>query len=212
MPRPPMSPARNSFPSDEREAYDYVVRRFVTGDRSVEEVDPGHFWGALLHSPPFAANRQALSSLVRTAGEKEGSFSHHDRELADQVLAHELRTNVVQRTHVPDAMAVGVRIEAIEALRAGRDDDLTAEERLVATYCRQVVSGRVTDETYDAMEERLGTRGLVEYTMFITMLQATMRTMQAFACPEPTDAEIDAIIQGYRTGSLDVSGWRDRIR
>ena len=120
--------------------------------------------GVLLHSPPFAANRQDISSLVRVAGERDNSYSHADREFVDQVLAVELGTNVVQRLHVPDAIAVGVRIEAIDALRAGDDDALTDDERLLATYIRQVVGGTVDDETWDAMELRLGTRGLVEYT------------------------------------------------
>jgi hypothetical protein len=196
----------------ELDAFERVVAQF--GGKSVagDEVDVGPYFGPLLHSPPFAANRAEQSTLVRTAGERPDTYSHADREFVNHVLSAHLQTNAALRTHLPDAIAVGLRIEAIEALRAGDDSRLTDDERLLASYIRRVVDGTVTDELFDAMELRLGTRGIVEYTVFITMLQMTLRQMQAFGADEPSDLEIEAMLADFRSGRREASNWRERIR
>src|ERR1700749_4594609 len=99
MPRPLAPPRRDDFTAAEQVEYDRVVERFRPGAPPGEEPRPDCYFGALLHSPPFAGNRQDASSLIRTAGEREGTYSHADREFVDQVLAVELATNVVQRRH-----------------------------------------------------------------------------------------------------------------
>jgi alkylhydroperoxidase family enzyme len=196
MPRPLAAPDRSTIPPEDIEAYDYVV------DRNAEKfgtLPPYH--AALLNSPPFAAGLNALGKVARTAGERPDTYSHSDRELVDQVLSALFKTNVVQSIHIPDALAVGVRLEAIEALRAGRDEELTDDERLLATYIRQVVSGTVADETYDAIEARLGRRGAVEYTIFIAFLQMTIRLFQAFGMPALPDDEIELMLEEFRDGT-----------
>jgi alkylhydroperoxidase family enzyme len=207
MPRPPAVPDRETIPEDELVHYDMVVDR-----------NSGKFWGtlppyhaALLNSPPFGAALNHLGRLARTAGERPGTYSHADREFVDQVLSADWATNVVLGIHIPDALAVGVRPEAIDALREHREEDLNDDERLLAAYIRHVVTGTVTDELYEKMETRLGERGAVEYTIFIAFLQMTIRLFQAFAVPAPTDAEIDEMIRGFREGTLDVPDANARI-
>jgi hypothetical protein len=213
MPRPPKQPARSEIDPAELELHDKVVARALpVGADPTQAVDVGCYFGALLHSPPFAANRQDMSSLVRTAGERGDTYSHADREFVDQVLSVYLKTNVIQLRHIPDALAVGIRIEAIDALRAGRDEDLNEDELALATYIRQVVDGEVTDESWNAMEQRLGTRGLVEYTYFITALHLTMRQYQAFGCYDPSEEEIDELLRGFREGTRALPDWRESIR
>jgi hypothetical protein len=214
MPRPLSAPTRDEIAPEERDAYDKVIARFRAPGWVPSDGDPSpdlHF-GSLLHSPPFAALRQDISSAVRTAGERSDSYSHSDREFVDQVLAVHLKTNVVQRRHVPDGIAAGVRIEAIDALRRGDDSALSPDERLLATYIRQVVDGTVTDEVFDAMVERMGARGAVEYTFFITVLQLTIRCFQAFGCPDPMDGEITELIDAIRSGATELPDWRAWIR
>jgi hypothetical protein len=165
-----------------------------------------------MQSPPLCAIAARMGTFVRTAGDREGSYSHRDREFVDQVLSADWRTNVVLARHIPDALATGVRMEAIEALRYGHEDDLSEDERLLADFIRQVVSGTVEDATWAAMESRLGTRGLVEYTAFILWLQWIMRMMQALGTRDPSDAEIDAMIRDFRDGSRELPDWRAFIR
>ncbi len=196
MPRPPLPPARDEVPEGDRAAYDAVVTR--SASKFGGDLPPYH--AALLNSPPFAAALNELGRLARTAGERPGSYSHAEREFVDQVLSADWKTNVLQRLHVPDALAVGVRGEAIEALRSGREEELTADERELAAYIRAVATGTVTNDAYAAIERRLGARGAVEYTIFIAFLTMTVRLFQAFGMPDPSDEEIDALIAQLRSG------------
>jgi hypothetical protein len=128
------------------------------------------------------------------------------------VLSAFMGTNIHMPGHMPDAIAVGVRPEAIKAIRSGRDQDLTEDELLLATYIRQVVSGSTTEETRDAIEKRLGRRGLVEYTVFITVLQLTTRQAQAFGAPDPPNSEVDRMLEELIDGTRPLPDWRAKIR
>jgi hypothetical protein len=210
MPRPPRPPRREDVPEEERSLWDEVVRHY-NADGDVDKV--GDWVGALLWWPAYARNRVEQSSLVRTAGERDNTYSHADREFVDMVLAPYLRTTVVDGTHIGDAVATGIRPEAILALREGREEDLTDDERFLAEFIRQVVDGDLTDENWDRMEQRLGTRGAVEYTIFVTVLWATMRQMNAFGCPEPAWEESVGQIRDFVAGTRDAhADWRSRIR
>ncbi len=209
MPRPPAQPKRDEIETDELEAYDGVTARFrrARADRPEEvrfEDDAGPYFGSLLNSPPLAGVLTQFGTIVRRAGERPGTYSHADREFVDQVMSADWHTGVVQRTHIPDGLAAGVRLEAIEALRAGREDDLTDDEQLLARYIRAVCTGGVTDELYEAMEDRLGKRGTAEYTIFITFLQMTIRLHQAFGVPEMSDAEVETMLAEFRSGAREL--------
>jgi hypothetical protein len=211
-------PPRTTFddPAD-LEAYDAVAKRrtgmgmATEADERLGAPDVGDYFGALLNSPQLCAIAARMGTFVRTAGERPDSYSHTDREFVDQVLSADWKTNVVLGLHIPDGVAAGVRLEAIEALRYGREEELTEDERLLARYIRQVVSGTVDDATFAAMRERLGARGLVEYTGFILWLQWIMRMMQALDTANPSDEEIDAIIEGLKDGNVAVPDFRERL-
>jgi len=200
MPRPPLPPDRDELPESDRPAYDQIVERNTL--KFGGTLPPYH--AALLNSPPFGAALNELGRLARRAGERAGSFSHAEREFVDQVLSLDWGTNVVQRLHLPDALAVGVRPEAIAALRGRREQELTADERELAGYIRAVANGTVTDAAYAAIEQRLGRRGAVEYTIFIAFLMMTIRLFQAFGLPDPSDEEIDALLHELRTGAREL--------
>jgi len=211
-------PPRGAFSDPaELENYDAVTRR-MTAMSGNSEIDPelgaprvGDYFGALLNSPPMVAIASQMGTFVRGVGSKPGSYSHADREFVDQVLSADWRTNVVQSVHIADAVAMGVRLEAIEALRHGREEELTDDERLLARYIRQAVSGTVDEETFAAMLDRLGARGLVEYTGFILWLQWIIRMMQALDTPNLPESEVDRIIAGLRDGSIPIPDAQARI-
>jgi hypothetical protein len=206
MPWPPLPPSRDEIAEEQREAYDSVVSRQGT------DGPPGGYWGALLQWPEYAASLAWQGRLIRTAGDRDNTYSHADREWVDQVLSHDWGTNVVLEVHIPDALAAGVRLEAIEALRAGREDELTDDERFLTEFVRHVDRGTMTDEAWARMEERLGERGTVEYTLFIGHLIATMRRFQAFGLPDPPDSAIDAMLADFREGRRELPDFRERIR
>jgi hypothetical protein len=188
--RPPKQPRRDAFSGEARAAYDELVRRFKPDAAPDDHVEAGGYFGALLNSPEMCAIASRFGLYFRGVGNSAGSYTHADREFVDQVLSAHWSTNVVQIQHIVDAARAGVRVDAIEALMAGRDDLLNDDERLLAAYIRQVVDGRVAQETYDRMQARLGLKGLVEYTGFILWLGWTMRMMQALDTGAATADEI----------------------
>ena len=209
-------PGREDIPGDERHIWDEVAARFARAraDRPEEvtfQGDAGPYFGALLNSPPFAAVIAEYGRIARTRGEHEGSYTHVDRELADQVIQFDWGWHGVQRTHIPDALAVGLRLEAIEALRDGREQGLTGHERLIASYVRQVISGTVTDESYAALAKEIGDRAAVEYTIFVAFLLMTLRLHQAFDVPALTADEVDQMLGDFRAGRRKVPDARHRF-
>jgi len=212
MPRPPKQPPQSAFSSPEDvTAYAHSIRRY-TGDPVPEQYDFGEYFGALAVSPLLLAIAGDMGAFVRKAGDRPDTYSHKEREFVDQVLSADWKTNVVQKTHIPDALATGVRMEAIEALRYGQEEDLTEDEKQLATFIRQVVSGTVTDESWAGMEKRVGTRGTVEYTAFVLWLQWIMRMMQALKVEDPSEDEIDKLVADLKAGSSAVPDYRVRIR
>lgn len=203
MPRPPEPPDRHDIPLSETEDYDSIIGRFAS--RIVDgQIDPGPYFSVLLNSPPLGAPIVALSRRVRHRGEHEGSYSHADREFVDHVLMSDWDANQFRAIHVADALEAGVRIEAIQGLTDGDESVLNDDERLLAAFIRQVVGGTVDDETYEAMEKRLGVRGTIEYTIFIAYLQLTIRLGQAFGLAEPTTDEIRELIREFHDGEREL--------
>jgi hypothetical protein len=210
-------PPRSEIPEAERADYDSVTERFtrLRADRPDEVLYDGHagpYFGALLNSPPLARALTGLGTMVRTRSEMGSSYTHADRELVDQVLQFDWGWQGVQRTHLPDALAVGVRLEAIEALRDGRDEDLSASEREIVSYVRQVVSGTVSDDSFNAISERMGRRGAVEYTIFIAFLLMTLRLHQAFGAEDGLSADdVNRWISEFRSGTRPLPDARVRF-
>jgi len=210
-------PARSTFTdADDLAAYDAVIERqsglfAAPDDPDLGAPNVGEYWGALLNSPRMTAIAAQMGNFVRTAGEHPDSYAHWERELVDQVLCADFKTNIVLGLHVPDAVSAGVRLEAIEALRYGHEENLNDDERLLVGYIRAVVTGTVDDQLFVAVRERMGARGLIDYTCFIMWLSWIIRFMQVLDTPSASDEDIDALITGLRDGSVEVPNFRERI-
>jgi hypothetical protein len=222
MPRPTRQPLRSEVAIEDLPAYDRVVKRAADPDRQLfvlaqqasgtavpVQQDAGYY-GRLLHSPQMAYHLSELGRLVRQAGDREDSYSHFERELVDQVLSELMDTNVIQPHHLPDAVAAGIPVETIEAIRDGRDGDLSAEERALAEFIRAVYTGTVTDAQWNALEQGKGERWMVDYAIFILFLGLTMRLQQAVGLVDPTDEEMDQLIEQLRTGERAVGPFLNR--
>jgi hypothetical protein len=212
MPRPVPQPRRADLDEEGREAYDATIARLVIGSSPGEEHEVNAYHGALLHSPAFSRLLHLGGTTVRTRGEEPDSYSHTDREFVDQVLSADLKTNCVQGMHLPDGLAAGVRLEAVKALRYGHEEDLTEEEAFLAAFVRGCVNGTMTDELWDRMVERLGLKGTIEYALFTNFLLMTMRNIQVLTGEEPTDAEIDRLIEEFESGARELPDFMERIR
>jgi hypothetical protein len=209
MPRPPKQPQRADVSPEERVYWDRAVRR-STGDPVPDTFDLDPYFGALMASPPLCAIASELGVFMRNAGNRPHTYTHAQREFVDQVLAVDMQTNIVQRTHIPSALSTGVRLDAIKALRSGHEEDLNAEEQLLARYIRQVMGGTVDDATSAAVERLMGSeRGLVEYTAFILWLHWIMRMMQALIVNEVGDDQIEQLIRDLESGAVPIPDYRE---
>jgi hypothetical protein len=229
MSRPTRQPSRSELDDPEEiDAFDRVVARasdptrggFIAAQqtgasseqpgfvRPVEE-DAGYY-GRLLLAPTLAYHLSEMGRLVRSVGDRENSYTHAEREFVDQVLSADLKTNVIQPHHIPDALASGVRFEALEALHYGRESDLTEEELALARFIRAVVGGTMTDELWAKMEESKGERWVVEYAIFVLYLQMTMRMQQAVGLPDPSDAEMEQLMSDLQEGRRTVPEFTNR--
>lgn len=209
MPWPPRQPARDEIDEHEVACYDQVIAR-VAKTRSNAAKDAGYY-GRLLLSPTLASLLSETGRTVRALGDSGKSFSHADREFVDQVLSVELGTNIIQGTHLNDALSTGVRLEAIEALRAREEEGLTDREAVLAEFIRHVIHGQVDQDSWERAEAMLGERAVVDYVIFILFLQLTMRLMSAVAMPSPTDDQVAAMIAEIRSGRRPVDDFRTRI-
>jgi len=209
MPRPPVQPDRSTIAPAELDDYDSVVARLTAMGRTGGSAGPYH--GPLLTSPPLAAVITRFGGLVRTRGEQPGSYTHAEREIVDMVLSRDLGYNGVLSVHIPDALALGVRLEAIEAILEGRDDDLHDDERQLVDFVRAVAGGTVTDAAWAAMEERMGHRGALEYAIFVNFLVFTIRMFQTMGIPAPDDGEIRQLLDEFRDGTRTIGGPLDDL-
>jgi hypothetical protein len=201
--RPPPRPERDEVPANEVDDYDFVMARLGRLTEEYRTLGPGDYHGALLNCPPVAAALGRLGAVART-GSLRGSYTDAERELADVVLSVDFGYNGVLPIHLPDMFAVGVRPEAIDAIRHRREDDLTGEERQLVGYIRAVSRGEVTDEWFEAMVQRFGLRGAVDYTGFVCFLVCTMRMWSALGVRNPSDDEIDGLITDLREGRVAI--------
>jgi hypothetical protein len=209
--RPPSQPPRESIAPDELAAYDHIMARSQKMQMpGAANTAAGPYWGALLNAPPVAFGLAEMGRIART-GENRGSYSHAQRELVDMVMSVDFGYNAILALHIPDALAVGVRIEAIDAIRGGSDAGLTAEERAICLYTRAVISGTSNDALFQSMVDLLGLRGTIEFTAFITFLLSTMRLWQALGVPDPSNADVDGLLDGYRRKATPLPDPKMRI-
>jgi hypothetical protein len=238
MPSPhtPPQPRREDVLPEEREAYDRVVARQKSYDYATfakiapeehrelfedillnapgdvgDDVRVQPYMGSMLNSPLIMNLISELGVVLRTRGDQGNSYEHKDREWVDMVLAEEFNAWGVYYTHMWDAVAVGVRPEAIKALREGRDEDLTREELQLARYIRQVARGTVTTESYLAIEERFGRRGAVEYSSFIGFLIMTLRLIQAFGAQPMHEEFVNDLVERMVQGSVELPDSKARV-
>jgi hypothetical protein len=207
---------RTEVSPEEQHYYDEAVR-LLGGTPGTPEFEFEGLFAVLMASAPLCALAARMTVLVIAAIERGNSFSQADLEFTHQVLAVELRTNVMGASHwatgvveenpaLVDERANGVRLAASKALRHGHQNELTDDEQLLLRYIQQVISGTVDDGTWQAMKERLTERGLVEFTSTVLWLVAMIRILQAVEYPEPSDDEVDEVIARSEAGNVEDWG------
>jgi 4-carboxymuconolactone decarboxylase len=132
----------------------------------------------LLHAPALADAVGELGHVVRTGS----GLRDADREVITLATGRELGCAFVWDSHLESARAAGVVPATIEALQRGGAGLGVREATLVAFVHELCGTSAVSDETFRAAHDLLGTTGVVEMALTIgyyTMLGYTMGAVDA---------------------------------
>jgi 4-carboxymuconolactone decarboxylase len=144
-------------------------------------------FGVLLHRPELARRTAELGAYIRF----ESVLTPVDRELAIIALAREMDCQFEWAYHVLEARKVGVREDAITAIRERRLEALSPEETLIVRYVSALFRRhRVDQATFDSVRARLGLEGLVELTATAGYYGMLACTLNAFEVTPEAGAEV----------------------
>ena len=178
MARIPVIASKSDVPSGHAHVWDQIAssRGRVVGPFAV-----------LLHRPELARRVSELGAYIRF----ESTLGAGDRELAIIALDREMDCQFEWAYHVLEARKVGVREEAIAAVREARTDGLTQDEALIVRYVTLLFRRhRVDQATFDALRARLGVDGLVELTATVGYYGMLACTLNAFDVTPEAGAEV----------------------
>jgi len=178
MPRVAPITGKSDVPAEHHAVVDHVVQVFgnIRGPFSM-----------LLHSPALAERVLSLVTFFRDESVVKPAL----RSLAILAAVRERDAAYVWAAQVGAARRAGVREEAIDVIRAKADPAaLTAEEREIVTYARQLMrDNRVDQVVFDALRSRHGVRWLVELTAAANYFALLSGIVNAFEVPPPADGD-----------------------
>ena len=163
---------------EQRRVYDAILaspRKIVQG--------PLRVW---LNSPGLADRAQALGAFCRYGT----TLSQRLSELAIITTGAHWRAGFEWAVHAPIALAAGLDADAVEAIRLGREPDLTSpEERSVYQFSSELLRTRhVSEATYRIARETLGEVALVDLVGILGYYGLISMTINAFEVPLPAGA------------------------
>lgn len=169
MPRIELITSKDQIPEERHHEYDEIVG--VLGR-------VGGPFGILMYSPGLAEMVCKTGAQVRLRSE----LTMVERELALLSTCREKDAAYEWSGHVKTARDAGMREEALDVMRAGSDPSgLQPDEKDIINFTRQLIrKNRVEDETFNALQERHGTRWVVELAATIGQYQYISAINNAF--------------------------------
>jgi hypothetical protein len=208
--RLPDLPPREAFPETERPHFDYMLERIKAGFGPTVEQVAGEPYGAphfraMTVSPLLAVRLSQLGYAVMSRQDQPRSFTQADHEMIDLVLPFDSGYWALLAGHTPAAIAGGIRIAAIRALRDGREELLTPDERQIIGFIRAVRDGEVTDDGWRAMVDRTGSeRGVVEFVYLTCLLIFHHTFCWAVGAPEMERDAFDRMLNEFENGTRPI--------
>ena len=147
---------REDLPAEHRHIYDGIA-----GSRG--GVQPN--FKVLLNNPLATARMAALGGYVRF----ETPLPPRVKMLAVLATAREFEGDYVWTANLPQARNAGVDEETIQAIRERRaPQGLTPEDALIVQFTLELLrQHRITDATYQAVQQRLGDMGVIVLLVLI---------------------------------------------
>lgn len=168
MARIPLITSRDELGVEARGVFDQIMESRGEVSRPFQ---------VLLHAPAAARKIAELGHIVRS----ESRLSPADRELVTVATGRAHGCAFVWESHRDAARAAGIDPDRIAAQDDGRD--LPDRHRRLVSFVNELCSGgSVSQETFDAAVEIVGTTGVVELVAtvgYYTMLGYVMSALEA---------------------------------
>jgi hypothetical protein len=191
---------------DDRGDYEHLLRRIEELRKGKDVVD-GEPAGVPLYNA-FAAsprNGACLSRFEIALSDRDGkpnTIGAYERELTAAIYDLDSGYYGFLALHTPFAIAAGIRVEALEALRDHQDDKLTKIEMAHVRFIRAVRDGKMTDAIWDDMKRRLGSeRGVVEYTYLVVLRNAFHQFSWSVGAPEMPRDDYKKMLADFKSGN-----------
>jgi 4-carboxymuconolactone decarboxylase len=170
-------------PEDLTPAQRKVHDAIVAGPRG-RVIGPLRVW---LLSPELAEHAQELGAFCRY----HTSLPPRLSELAILVTGAFWQAGFEWHAHAPIALKAGVPVDALEAIRAGKEPKFAREdERAVYEFSRELwTKRRVSDATYRRTADLLGKETMVELVAILGYYGLISMTINTFEVPLPPGAD-----------------------
>ena len=201
--RMPRMPDRSMILADELDAYDQMKARVESfANRGTRMID-GQPYGvahmsALGFSPKIGIKISGKDGLNRVTDnqDKPGSFTSAEHEIVDMVLPLDSGYYGLLVFHTAGGLSSKLNIQTIEALRDHRDDKIHPDDKLRVQFVRAVRDGKMTDEIWMRMKEKLGSeRGVVDLLRFILLMESHQKYIWACGVPEMSRADFGKMLE-----------------
>jgi hypothetical protein len=197
--RMPKLPERGAMSPDELPAYDHMGA-LIAADGGV------NLFPALALAPRTGAAVVGKGGLLDTLLDYEGLPGHVraiDHQSIDMTIALDAGyySAPLVNTHTPQALAAGIKMQTLEALRDHRDELIHADDRQRIEFVRAVRDGRVTDEMWEALKTEIGERGVVEFVHFVLFVEYYYKFGWAIGAKEVSYADFDKMLSDFKSGA-----------
>src|SRR5215831_21143548 len=142
----------------------------------------------LLHNPLATASMAALGGYVRF----ETSLSPRVKMLAVLATAREFDGDYVWTANLPQARNAGVDEATIEAIRERRAlQSLAPEDAFIVQFTLELLrQHRITDATYQGVQQRLGEAGVIDLLILIGYYGSLSHTLSALEVMPPVPSAL----------------------
>jgi hypothetical protein len=204
--RMPRMPDRSMISADELDAYDQMKARVDSFAKRGTRMIDGQPYGvahmsALGFSPKIGIKISGKDGLNRVTDnqDKPGSFTSAEHEIVDMVLPLDSGYYGLLVFHTAGGLSDHLNVQTIEALRDHRDDLIHPDDELRVQFVRAVRDGRMTDEIWTRMQEKLGSeRGVVDLLHFILLMEYHQKYIWACGVPEMSRADFGKMLEDLK--------------
>jgi 4-carboxymuconolactone decarboxylase len=154
--------AADRLPAIPIEQYSAEQKQAVTQYETVRKSPIFGPFEVMLYSPAMMSNAREVGDYMKSGS----AIPRHLAELAVLYIAKEWNQDYVWYQHVPLALKGGISQANVDALGHGQKPaHMSDDEDAVYAFVNELVRNRqVTDQTFDRINRRFGSKGVVDLT------------------------------------------------